>query len=230
MGTTGWLKRVALRSVTLGTLGMALLLGGCGVGFQPSSVSSPHGSRVKAAQTAAVFPTEPGFVWQYDVLAHPSDDPDVDYHGTETVRIVSSRKQDGAVMVECKAIDTFTSRYRFPQLVVTGDKVIMRGVTYWGSAASEAEGLSIAFLQLPLTVGARWDDGEWIGEVEAREKVTVPTGTYDAFRVNVIGTHDDVYTAVGDYWVAPGVGIVKSDLSIPGWNIESELIVAGVQR
>ncbi len=227
METTGWLKRLARGSVMLG---MAVALVGCGVGFQPGGLASRDVSRVKAAQTAAVFPTEPGFVWQYDVLAHPSDDPDVDYHGTETVRIVSSSRQDGTLSVTCKAIDTFTSRYRFPQLVVTGDKVVMRGVTYWGSAASGEDDLAVEFLQLPLKVGARWDDGEWIGEVEALEKITVPTGTYEAYRINVIGTHDDVYTAVGDYWVAPGVGIVKSDLSIPGWNIESELIVAGVQR
>ena len=215
--------------VTL-ALTFSLMLAGCGLGFQPSGLPTRDAARVQATQTTSIFPTEPGFVWQYDVVAHPADDPYVDYRGTETVRIESSRKQDGTVVVNCRAIDTFTERYRFPQLTLSGNQVNLRGVTYWGSAASEVGGLTIDFLHLPLKVGARWDDGEWIGEVEAREKVTVPTGTYDAWRINVIGTHDRVYTAVGNYWVAPGVGIVKSDLAIPGWNIESELIVAGVQR
>ena len=211
-------------------LTLSLMLGGCGLGFQPGSLPARETSRVQAAQTTSVFPTEPGFVWQYDVVAHPTDDPDVDYRGTETVKIESSRKQDGTVIVNCRAIDTFTERYRFPQLTLSSNQVTLRGVTYWGSAASEVGGLTIDFLRLPLSVGSRWDDGEWIGEVVRKEKVTVPTGTYDAWRINVIGTHDQVYTAVGNYWVAPGVGIVKSDLSIPGWNIESKLIVAGVQR
>lgn len=211
-------------------LTLSLTLAGCGLGFQTGGLPARDQARVQAAQTTSIFPTEPGFVWQYDVLAHPTDDPDVDYRGTETVRIESSRKQDGKVILTCRAIDTFTERYRFPQLTLSGDQVTLRGVTYWGTGASEVGGLTIDFLHLPLKVGARWDDGEWIGEVIRKETVTVPTGTYEAWRIDVIGTHDQVYTAVGNYWVAPGVGIVKSDLSIPGWNIESELIVAGVQR
>ncbi len=220
----------ALRPLALAGLSLALLLGGCGLGVQTGPLGVKDASRAKATQTSSVFPTEPGYVWQYDVVAHPSDDPYVDYRGTETVRLVSSRKTDGSVLVECKAFDTFTSRYRFPKLVMTGDKVVMQGVAFWGSMAWGVDDLKIDFLQLPLKVGARWDDGAWIGEVEGREKVTVPTGTYDTWKVSVIGTHDEVYTAVGNYWIAPGVGIVKSDLSVPGWNVESELIVAGVQR
>lgn len=230
MKSTGWMSRLGSRSVTLGALGLALVLGGCGLGFQTGTMTPQGASRVKAAQTASVFPTEPGYVWQYDVVAHPTDDPYVDYRGTETVKVMTSRKLDGTVTLDCRAFDSFTDRLRFPQLVMTGDTVEMRGVTFWGSLATEAKDLTIEFLQLPLKDGARWDDGQWIGEVEGREKVTVPTGTYDTWKISVIGTHDQVYTAVGNYWVAPGVGIVKSELSVPGWHLESELIVAGVQR
>lgn len=220
----------AFQWLTLAGMGLSLVLSGCGFGVQSGALSPTTGQPVKAAQTQRVFPTEPGFVWQYDVVAHPAADPYVDYHGTETVRLISARQQNGAQVLECQAMDTFTTRYRFPKLVLTGNKVVLQGVTFWGSLASEAPELTIGFLDLPLKAGARWDDGEWSGEVKGRERVTVPTGTYDAWKVSVIGTHDRVYTAVGTYWVAPGVGIVKSDLSVPGWNLESKLIVASVQR
>jgi hypothetical protein len=55
----------------------------------------------------------------------------------------------------------------------------------------------------------------------------VPAGTFEAWNIDVIGTYDQQYTAVGHYWVAPGKGIVKSELSIPGWNMESVMIPAG---
>lgn len=222
--------RGTISRMALGTLVLTMLLGGCGVGSQPMGLLAPQAAKVDAKQAATVFPTQPGFVWQYDVVAHPADDPFVDYKGTETIRLESVRRQGEAVTLECRAIDTFTERYRFPVLSMSGDAIELRGVTYWGTAASDTETLTVAFLRLPLKAGSKWDDGLWSGEVKGRERVTVPTGTYDAWKVSVIGTYEQQYTAVGNYWVAPGVGIVKSDLSIPGWNVESELIVAAVQR
>jgi hypothetical protein len=225
MAMHGSMMRLALGGVIL-----ALGLGGCGISSLQPELTTTGSKGVQAKQTSSMFPSEPDFVWQYDVLAHPSDDPYVDYRGTETVRIENVRRQGDRVTVECRAIDTFTKRYRFPQVTMSGDKVELRGVTYWGTAASDVDDLSIDFLRLPLKIGTKWDDGGWVGEVKGRERVTVPTGTYEAWKISVIGAYAQEYTAVGTYWVAPGLGIVKSDLSVPGWNVESELIVAGVQR
>ena len=40
--------------------------------------------------------------------------------------------------------------------------------------------------------------------------MTVPAGTFKALKISAIGTYDNEYTCVGDYWVAPGVGIVST--------------------
>ena len=54
-------------------------------------------------------------------------------------------------------------------------------------------------------------------------RINTPLGERDAWRLLVIGTYDHAYTAVGSYWIVPGMGIVRSELSIPGWNLVTEL-------
>lgn len=205
------------------TAGLAMaVLAGCGVpaGMRTVAVAP----KAKAASEAPMFPATPGHTWQYKVVAHPADDPYVDYEGTETMEIESVRREGTATVLSMRAIDSFTTRYRYPVVTMTADKVTIRDVEYLGVAAATVEGHSFDFLRFPLTAGTKWDDGLWIGEAKGQETVTVGAGTHRAYKVSAIGTHAQAYTAVGDYWVAPGVGIVKSDLNIPGWNVESELV------
>lgn len=205
---------------------LALALAGCGAQSLAPTAQRAAGA-LQARASEALFPADPSSVWQYEVTAHPVDDPYVDYKGTETVTVDSVRRQNGRTVLQLRAIDDFTDRYRFPVVTEGPEGVSLQGVTYWGTAASSAEELKIEFLRFPLKPGGRSDDGLWISEVKRKETVKVPAGTFEAWRVSVIGTYEAQYTAVGTYWVAPGRGIVKSDLNIPGWNIESEMIPAG---
>lgn len=211
-------RRIALGAATL------LFLAGCGTANRTAPIQAAPKSKTLAARDwQAFFPTQPGSTWQYDAVAHPTDDPYVDYPGSQTIRVESSRQEAGQTVIELRDIDTFTTSYRFPTLVVSAAGVALKGVDYWGPVASPIEDLTVAFLRFPLTVGSRWDDGEWIGKVLKEEKVTVPAGTFDTWKLDVIGTHDQAYTAVGYYWIAKGVGVVKSDLAIEGWLLESSL-------
>ncbi|MNS17738.1 hypothetical protein D3C72_494190 [compost metagenome] len=212
--------------LTLLALGGTLAVAGCGTaGLAPASVKGAAAPATKS--TERFFPANPDAVWQYEVTAHPADDPDVDYKGTETVTVDSIRRNGAETVLKLRAIDEFTQRYRFPVVTEGPNGVTIQNVDYWGAAAAEVQGLTIQFLQFPLTTGARWDDGAWIGKALRKETVKVPAGSFEAWNIDVIGTHDQRYTAVGHYWVAPGKGIVKSELSIPGWNIESVMIPAG---
>lgn len=197
------------------------VLAGCGVPSGLRTVSQEQKAKAKAE--APIFPATQGHTWQYKVVAHPTDDPYVDYEGTETMQVESVRRDGEATVLSMRAIDSFTERYRYPVVTMTGDQVTIKGVEYLGAAAEPVEDLTIDFLHLPLKAGAKWDDGLWMGQIKGQEQVTVGAGTYQAWKVAVIGTHAHAYTAVGDYWIAPGVGIVKSDLNIQGWNLESEL-------
>lgn len=209
--------------------GLALLIGLAGCGHKPVAIKQASLEKSVAAASRSFFPVEHHFVWQYDVVAHPADDPYTDYKGTETVRLSTVRRSGDNQILEMKAIDSFTNRYRFPVVEQNAQGVRILGVTYWGAAASDADDLRIDFLRFPLRLASKWDDGQWVTEVKTKERVTVPCGTFEAWKLSVIGTYQQNYTAVGSYWVAPGIGIVKSALSIPGWDIESELILGAVQ-
>lgn len=216
--------------ITLGLTGLASLavLGtfGCGRTNAPLPTAI-RGSALQSLKADALFPTDPGRVWRYEVVAHPQDDPETDVLGTQTVTVDRVRRQGTRTEVTLRDIDTFTQAYRFPVVTFDGDKLVIAGVTYWGAAAEQADDLANEFLHLPWVPAEHWDDGNWAGKVVGRETVTVPAGTFDAWRVEGIGTYEQEYTVVGDYWFAPGVGIVKSSLTVPGWYLDHALIPAG---
>jgi hypothetical protein len=205
---------------------VAALVAGCGTtGVQPlvkkatqAAASATHGN---------FFVADTSTVWQYEAVAHPLDDPDTTYTGTETVTVDSVRRSGETTVLNLRAIDDYTSRYRFPVVTEGPDGVTISNVTYWGAAAVSGDDLSLRFLSCPLIVGSRWDDGQWIGKAVKKETVSVPAGTFEAWNLEVIGTYDQAYTAVGHYWVARGKGIVKSVLTIPGYELTSRMIPAG---
>lgn len=197
----------------------------------PAPASNPSAAAAsRAFARADLFPTQPGTLWQYEVVGHPTDDPYVDYPGVETVTMEKAVRANGRTTLKLRALDDFTNRYRFPELSWDANGVELRGVTYWGPMAGEAEGHAISLLRLPLAAGAKWDDGQWIGEIKGEETVKVPAGTFKAWKVSCIGTYEQAYTAVGTYWIAPGTGIVKSELNTPAGIFESQMIPAGKAR
>jgi hypothetical protein len=171
-----------------------------------------------------------GYTWNYDVLFHPTDDSQSDSTGTETLSVKSASTVNGKTVVELRDEDSFIYDIRTPVLEMDDQGVVMKNVAYIGPAAGIAEGHTIDFLHLPLQTGAKWDDGLWCAKVQGQETVQVPAGTFNAYKIYVIGTYEQAYTAVGDYWVAPGVGIVKSDLTCEDYQITTELKSSGTAK
>lgn len=184
---------------------------------------------VLKSETNSLFPSTPGYTWNYDVVFHPADDPYVDYKGTYTLEVESSKKSSNNTVINLRGIDSLYSKYNFPVLTISKDNVSVKGITYLGFGAVPAEDLTIDFLHLPFKAGEKWDDELWTGQTMKSEKVTIPSGTYDAWRINVIGTYQQTYTAVGNYWISPGIGIIKSELSVPGWSVESFLTSSAIK-
>lgn len=194
---------------------------------EPVKISSKVG--VIKAETNSLFPTTPGYTWNYDVVFHPTDDPYVDYPGTYTLEVDKSKKTNNQTVINLKGMDSFYNEYNFPVLTVTKDRVDIKGITYLGFGGVKAEDLSIEFLHLPFKEGEKWDDKLWTGQTMKNEKITIPSGTYNTWKISVIGTYQQAYTAVGNYWISPGIGIIKSELAVPGWTVESVLTSASVK-
>lgn len=210
----------------------ATLVAACGSPMVPASTLRPTttSQAAKTPRAADLFPATPGLVMQYATHAQLQDDPDTDYPGWETVTVESVRRSGKATTIQLKVIDDFTSKLRFPTLTLDDTGVTVSGTTYWGSGAREADGFSFKLVDFPLNPGHKWDDGNWAGTIKGQETVTVKAGTFTAWRVEAFGTFNQAYTAVGDYWIAPGVGVVKSALTIPSsenFYLQTELLPAG---
>lgn len=216
--------------ITCVSLGLLVSCQSSPVTSLPSSAMAPSLQRMSAPQTARapLFPTQAGYTWNYDVTMSPVMDPLVEYKGTYDLSIERSNPQTGAL--EMRAFNSFTTRYNFPTLVQSPQGIQLKDMTFLGHGAEQVRGLSIDFVKLPLQTGARWEDPNWIGKYKGQEKVVVPAGTFQAHRIEVIGTFDHAYTAVGDYWLVPGKGIVKSTLTVPNWHIETVLGFSGLKR
>jgi len=179
---------------------------------------------------APLFPVQQGFFWEYGVTLAPVMDPLAEEKSTYTLALEKVTPTPQGTRLELRAQSGFNNRYSFPSLVQSPQGIQLQDMTFLGLGSDEVRGLSIPFVQQPLSPGQRWEDENWIGKVKGLEPVTVPAGTFEAWRIEVIGTYDRAYTAVGDYWLVPGMGVVKSAYTVPNFHIESVLLQAGPRR
>lgn len=185
-------------------------------------LNTPMLTKIKADSTS-FFPTEKGYVWNYNIVYHTTDDPDTDYNGTASMEVDSVTKSKNETTLNLKAIDSVSTEYTFPTITFSEKNVSFAGVEYLGFGAVKTPDLKVDFLHLPMTAGEKWDEGLWSIKTVSSEKVTIPSGTYDAWKIDVIGTYNHAYTVVGKYWIVAGIGIVKNELAVQGWTFESTL-------
>lgn len=188
---------------------------------------APSFNRQQAASVDAFFPYQVGQTLTYAVTLSPVNDPLVSEKAEYTLRVEEvnsqSQGQNPAQEIVFRASTSFGGKYQYPRVLESAQGVRLLDATLLGMGADEVKGLSIDFLHKDLKVGQRWEDENWIAKVKAQEDVIVPAGRFKAWKIEVIGTFEQAYTAVGDYWLVPGVGMVKSVLTQPGWHITSEL-------
>lgn len=182
------------------------------------------------AQTAPLFPVQAGYHWEYEVTIAPVQDPYAEEHGNYSLNLESVTPSPQGDKLEFRAMSSFTTSYTFPTLIQSDQGLTLQDMTFLGLGSDKVQGLSLNFVQAPLQAGQRWEDEYWIGKVKGQEDVTVPAGTFRAWRIEVIGTFQQAYTAVGDYWFVPGQGMVKSVLTVPGTHIEMDLAQSGLRR
>ncbi|MFN3429569.1 MAG: hypothetical protein ACK46X_06420 [Candidatus Sericytochromatia bacterium] len=175
----------------------------------PSPVAAglrPATAAVRSAQ-ADFYPVTPGSTWEYQL--HQRQANGDTQTRPMTIAIDSAKtRADGVV-------EAVTSR-RYQSWAPPATRVLKFPDRVVLSRLSDPEdGPSITVLKLPLEPGAAWPgrplEGGHKETIRAigREAVTVPAGTFEAYRVD----HELAY-ANGDsdtlhYWYAPGVGVVK---------------------
>lgn len=185
--------------------------------------TNPVFNRQQASRSEAFFNYRVGQTLTYAITLSPVNDPLVEEKAEYTLKVEEVNAQPQGQEVVFRASTSFGGKYQYPRVLESAQGVRLLDATLLGMGADEVKGLSIDFLHKDLQVGQRWEDENWIAKVKAQEDVVVPAGRFKAWKIEVIGTFEQAYTAVGDYWLVPGVGMVKSVLTQPGWHITSEL-------
>lgn len=189
-------------------LGMsALVLSACQKAPVPMAIGArPAAATVRSAQ-ADLYPVTPGSTWEYQLHSRQAN-------GETQTRPMSIAIDSAKTRADGVVEAVTTRRYQnwsppATRVLKFPDRVVL-------SRLSDPEdGPSITVLKLPLESGAAWPgrplEGGHKETIRAigREAVTVPAGTFEAYRVD----HELVY-ANGDsdtlqYWYAAGVGVVK---------------------
>jgi hypothetical protein len=179
---------------------------------------------------AHLFKVQEGFEWVYEVTAAPVMDPYDEKKMQVVLRTDKVIQQGADTILQLRFDDPFSNGYTFPSLRLTPTGALVEDATFLGAGADYPAGLKLDFMHMPLAVGARWEEENWLAKVVGIEKITMPAGNFDATRVDVIGTFQYAYTNVGDYWMAPGLGIVYARYTIPGWHVEMKLLSTGVRK
>ncbi|PIQ24196.1 hypothetical protein COW36_10265 [bacterium (Candidatus Blackallbacteria) CG17_big_fil_post_rev_8_21_14_2_50_48_46] len=216
----------------------ALLLGfatACAPQVSPLNTLNPAQIQAQSRRTPQtapnhLFKVQEGFEWVYEVTAAPVMDPYDEKKMQVVLRTEKVIQTNGETILELRFDDPFSNGYTFPALRLTPQGALVQGATYLGAGADYIEGLQVDFMHMPLATGARWEEENWLAKVIGPESITMPAGQFNATRVDVIGTFQQYYTNVGDYWITPGLGIVYARYTIPGWHVEMKLVSTAVRK
>lgn len=169
------------------------------------------------AAAASLLPTTEGTTWDYDVREQPAR-PDA--FSTLSVRI-SGTEQLGRkelLKLETHAGDTLTKT----ELVEVNDA----GIRLYRRTSAERKTVVSnppqTLVPASLQIGTKWELDDRAAETEmhqqftvaAQESVTVPAGTYQAYRLHC--EQPWPLSTTIDRWFVPGVGFVKDVTTVRG--------------
>jgi hypothetical protein len=178
---------------------------------------------------APVIPTAPGTTWRYNMteeIGKGLNLPNVKADADGKIRIPVLYRLEGTEDVDGKDLLKF-EMHRAGTITNTDLLTVdEHGITCWARVNLDGELVKFSppqtMIAAPLKKGAAWNfDGE-AGELKVQqsynvlgeEKIDVPAGKFQAFRIH--GEQTTPNRIIIDRWFAPGVGIVKDVTTMQG--------------
>jgi hypothetical protein len=229
-----------LSSRSLALVGLLSLFAACSPILQPSvsnqlTASSTLTSTIKPAAPTVLtlrnenlFPTKRGYRWEYNVTSRPNTDPLAIEKSNYSLEIEKVETTTAGTKLGLRTLSGTSDS--LSSLVINKESIQLQDATFLGFGSESVLGLNLSFLKQPLQTDLKWEDANWLGKVKGIESVTVPAGSFQTWRIEVIGNYGQAYTAVGHYWIAPGVGIVKALYSLPNSKVEMVLNKSGLRQ
>jgi len=192
----------------------------CLVPFSYPASGYADESTAQAKPAASYFPLKKGYCWKYHMELNDIDKRTSEVTVTDIEEIA---RPDGT-----KAHGLKTEMSGFPNhtstnwYLETEDGIETNASPFpadWNENKSH-----IKYLKLPLSSGLSWE-GEWSHglrgapypsppiTVSGPTSVTVPAGTFQAFRVHK-ESQSGCCPSANDCWYAPGVGLIKTQYSL----------------
>jgi hypothetical protein len=178
---------------------------------------------------APVIPTAPGTTWRYNMteeIGKGLNLPNVKADADGKIRIPVLYRLEGTEDVDGKDLLKF-EMHRAGTITNTDLLTVdEHGITCWARVNLDGELVKFSppqtMIAAPLKKGAAWNfDGD-AGELKVQqsynvlgeEKIDVPAGKFQAFRIH--GEQTTPNRIIIDRWFAPGVGIVKDVTTMQG--------------
>lgn len=185
-------------------LALTLLVPAC----TAAPVASQRPGALKAAQASqSLYPVVPGTQWEYQTRQKRNDGSFSERW--MKMKITAAQELEGGI-TEAVLEREFPSLQVPPTRVrVHPDKVVLTRLS------SPPDGPSLTILKLPPVAGEAWPGRPYTGGDQETvlpqgwEDVTVPAGTFRAWRVDQKRDYAQGGSDTLNYWYAPGVGTVK---------------------
>jgi len=171
---------------------------------------------------APVIPIAPGTTWRYNMteeIGKGLNVPDVKADRDGNIRLAVSYRLEGTEDIDGKDLLKF-EMHRAGTITNTDLLTVdEHGITCWARINLDGELVKFSppqtMIAAPLKKGAAWNFDGQAGELKVQqhydilseEKIDVPAGKFQAFRIHGEQTTPNRMTI--DRWFAPGVGIVK---------------------
>jgi hypothetical protein len=184
-----------------------------------------------SALTASLVPTAPGTSWRYNMTEEVGKGFNVSNAKADAdgkIRLPVLYRLEGTENVDGKDLLKF-EMHRAGAITNTDLlSVDDHGIFCWARVNLDGELIKFnppqTMIAVPLKKGAGWDFNGHAGELKvqqhydvvAEEKIDVPAGKFQAFRIHGEQTSPNRMTI--DRWFAPGVGIVKDVTTMQGAN------------
>lgn len=177
---------------------------------------------LSSAFAAPIIPTAPGTSWRYNMteeIGKGLNVPNIKADADGKIRLPVLYRLDGTEEVDGKNL--FKFEMHRAGTVTNTDLLTVdeHGITCWARVNLDGELVKFnppqTMIAVPIKKGASWNFDGRAGElkvqqhydVTSEEKIDVPAGTFQSFRIHGEQTTPNRMTI--DRWFAPGVGIVK---------------------
>lgn len=172
---------------------------------------------------ATVFPTAKGKMI-YTIKYQPVENNAGElYFGEMTLELYEVEDVGGEVTTKYFEHSSVFPRLKYFEITESKDSLVINGATFVGPGSDPVE-MKSDLMPLPLEVGNKIDAPLMYSKIQSVEKMNILGKELDAYKLYMIGSHQDYYTMTGNYWVAEGLGIVAGKYTtVDGWMVEFKL-------